>query len=113
MARRTYYPDRGDLIHLNFQPSAGREQTGPRWAIVLSPRNYNRTAGLAVCCPITTKPKGYPFEVPVEGRQVQGVVLADHVRSIDWRERGAQYTEKAPPPPPRRPSAKRWTWSPP
>jgi mRNA interferase MazF len=96
MARHTYYPDRGDLVHVNFQPSAGREQTGPRYAIVLSPRSYNRAAGLTVCCPITSQVKGYPFEIPVAGNIVKGVVLSDHVRSIDWRERGMQFAEKAP-----------------
>lgn len=95
MARHSYYPERGDLVHLNFQPSAGREQTGPRYAIVLSPKSYNRAAGLAVCCPITSQVKGYPFEVAVEGKVVKGVVLCDHVRSVDWRERGMQFAEKA------------------
>ena len=94
MARQTYYPDRGDLVHVNFQPSTGREQTGPRYAIVLMARSYNRAAGLAVCCPITSQVKGYPFEIPVDGAIVKGVVLADHVRSIDWRERGMQFAEK-------------------
>jgi mRNA interferase MazF len=96
MARLSYYPDRGDLVHVNFQPSAGREQTGPRYAIVLSPKSYNRATGLAVCCSITTRVKGYPFEVPVNGKAVRGVVLADHVRSIDWRERNMQFAEAAP-----------------
>jgi|SRR5215218_8015861 len=95
MARRTYYPDCGDLVHLNFQPSAGREQTGPRYGIILSPKSYNLPAGLAVCCPITSQIKGYPFEVPVVGGIVRGVVLADHVRSVDWRERSMQFAEKA------------------
>ena len=97
MAARTYIPDRGDLVHLNFQPSATREQTGPRHGIVLSPRSYNRTAGLCVCCPITSRIKGYPFEVAVAGRRVQGVVLSDHIRSVDWRERAMQFAEKAEP----------------
>jgi mRNA interferase MazF len=96
MARDTYFPDRGDLIHLQFQPSAGREQTGPRYAIVLTPRTYNRQSGLAICCPITSKIKGYPFEVAVNGKKVQGVVLADHVRSVDYRERDAAFIEHAP-----------------
>ena len=95
MARHTYVPERGDLVHMNFQPSAGREQTGPRYAIVLSPRSYNRAAGLAVCCPITSQVKGYPFEVAVQGQKVQGVVLCDHVRSVDWRERSVQFVEAA------------------
>jgi mRNA interferase MazF len=97
MAARTYVPDRGDLVHLNFQPSAGREQTGPRYGLVLSPRSYNRAAGLCICCPITTQVKGYPFEVEVGGQRVRGVVLCDHMRSVDWRERAMQFAEKASP----------------
>ncbi len=95
MARESYHPDRGDLVHVSFQPSAGREQTGPRYALVLSPKSYNRQAGLALCCPITSQVKGYPFEVPVNGKVVRGVVLADHLKSIDYRERGMAFTEKA------------------
>ena len=97
MARQTYYPDRGDLVHLSFQPSAGREQTGPRYGIVLSRKDYNRASGLAVCCPITSQVKGYPFEVQVNGQRVRGVVLSDHVRSVDWRERNMQFAERASP----------------
>jgi mRNA interferase MazF len=95
MARLTYVPDRGDLVHLRFSPSAGREQTGPRYALVLSPRSYNRAAGLAIVCPITTQVKGYPFEAEVRGDRVRGVVLSDHIRSADWRERDAQFVERA------------------
>ena len=88
-------PGSGDLVHLNFQPSAGREQTGPRYGIVLSGKSYNRASGLCVCCPITSHVKGYPFEVAVYGGRVKGVVLCDHVRSVDWRERAMQFAEKA------------------
>lgn len=95
MARESYIPDRGDLVHMTFSPSAGREQAGPRYAIVLTPRHYSRQSGLALCCPITSKVKGYPFEVAVDGRTVHGVVLCDHVRSIDFRQRGVSFTERA------------------
>jgi mRNA interferase MazF len=95
MAHQAYLPDRGDLVHMNFQPSAGREQTGPRYAIILSPKKYNRASGLAVCCPITSHVKGYPFEVPVDGQHVRGVVLVDHVRSVDFRERNMSFKEHA------------------
>lgn len=95
MARETYFPDRGDLVHLRLQPSAGREQTGPRYAIVLSPKLYNKASGLAICCPVTSKVKGHPFEVPVDGKIVKGVVLSDHFRSMDYRERDIAYVERA------------------
>lgn len=95
MARRTYFPDRGDIVHLNFQPSAGHEQTGRRYGIVLSPRSYNRAAGLAVCCPITSQVKGYPFEVAVGGTSC--AALCSATRFAAWTgERGMQFTEKAP-----------------
>jgi mRNA interferase MazF len=95
MARETYIPDRGDLVHMNFQPSAGREQTGPRYAIIVSPKSYNRKSGLAICCPITSHVKGYPFEVAIAGKAVGGVALSDHVRSVDFRERSMTYVEAA------------------
>lgn len=83
-----YIPDAGEIVWLEFSPQAGHEQAGHRPAIVLSPAAYNRF-GLMLCCPLTTKRKGYPFEVPIDdGRQ--GVVLADQVKSLDWRARNAK-----------------------
>jgi mRNA interferase MazF len=85
------------LIWLSFTPQAGREQAGRRPALVLSPRSYNTLVGLCVVCPVTSHPKGYAFEVPLpEGLPVQGVVLADHVKSADWRERRGEYIATAP-----------------
>jgi len=90
-------PDRGDVVWLEFDPSAGHEQAGRRPALVLSPRAYNQTIGLALVCPITSKAKGYPFEVPFPPTgQVKGVVLADHVKSLDWEARKAEAFTTAP-----------------
>ncbi len=84
-------PRRGDLVWLDFTPQAGHEQAGRRPAIILSPENYNRKTGLALACPITNQAKGYPFEVALPaGLPVTGVILSDHVRSIDWRTRRAE-----------------------
>ena len=82
----------------SFSPQAGREQAGRRPALVLSPHSYNEKTGLALFCPITSKVKGYPFEVmmPAAGA-VTGVVLADRIRSLDWRSRGASFEVEAPP----------------
>jgi len=92
-----YVPGVGDVIWLNFSPQLGREQAGRRPAVVLSPRIYNENAGLAIVCPITSKAKGYPFEVPMPvGARIQGVVLADHLKSLDWRQRQAQKAGKLP-----------------
>ncbi len=83
-------PDAGDLIWLTFDPQAGHEQAGRRPALVLSPKLYNQKAGLALVCPVTSQVKGYPFEVPVPaGCGVNGVTLADHVKSVDWKARQA------------------------
>jgi mRNA interferase MazF len=84
-------PEAGDLIWLTFDPQAGREQAGRRPALVLSPRIYNTRSGLALVCPITNQAKGYPFEVDVpDGHGVTGVILADHVKSVDWKVRRAE-----------------------
>ena len=89
-------PDAGDIVWLNFTPQAGREQAGHRPALVLSPAAYNDRAGLIICCPLTTRIKGYPFEVPLEGDR-PSVVLADQVKSFDWRARKAVRKGKASP----------------
>ena len=92
-----YVPGVGDLIWVNFSPQLGHEQSGRRPAVVLSPRLYNLNAGLLIACPITSKVKGYPFEVPMpSGSRIQGVILADHLKSLDWRLREAQKAGKIP-----------------
>ena len=84
MAGRRYVPDRGDVVWLHFTPQAGHEQAGHRPALVLSPASYNRRSGLMLCCPITSRVKGYPFEVALGGGQeLAGVILADQVKSLD------------------------------
>ena len=91
MASR-YCPCRGDVVWLTFDPQAGHEQAGRRPALVVSPEAYNRKVGLALLCPITNQRKGYPFEVEFPERlKVSGVVLADQVKSMDWRARKASY----------------------
>lgn len=91
-------PDRGDIVSLQFDPQRGKEQAGRRPALVLSPRSYNAKVGLAILCPITSHAKGYPFEVALpRGMKTKGVVLADHVKSLDWQARGARIIERMPP----------------
>ena len=93
-----YVPDRGDLVWLEFNPKAGREQAGHRPAVVISPRNYNRKAGLALFCPVTSQIKGYPFEVRIPpGLPIGGVVLCDQIKSLDWAARRARHAAKLPP----------------
>ena len=87
-----YCPRRGDLVWLTFTPQAGHEQAGHRPALTLSPATYNRKAGLALFCPVTSRAKGHPFEVPLSaGLPVAGVLLADQVKSLDWQARRAEF----------------------
>lgn len=92
---RGYVPDRGDLIWINFDPQTGREQAGRRPALVLSPAKYNGRVGLALLCPMTRQAKGYPFEVSVVSAGIEGVVLSDHMKSLDWNLRFAEFAGKA------------------
>ena len=90
-------PDRGDLVWISLNPQAGHEQAGRRPALVVSPAEYNRRVGLALMCPITSKAKGYPFEVSLpRNLNIAGVVLSDQVKSLDWRAREAQIADVAP-----------------
>lgn len=91
-APEAYLPERGDTIWINLQPQAGHEQAGRRPAVVLSPSAYNGRVGLALLCPITNQRKGYPFEVEIpSGLGMTGVVLADQIKSLDWRVRRAKF----------------------
>lgn len=94
---QAYVPERGHVVWLNFTPHAGHEQGGRRPALVLTPAAYNGLTGLMLAAPVTSRVKGYPFEValPHDG-PVRGVVLSDHVRSLDWRARRAEYAVAAP-----------------
>ncbi len=97
-----YVPERGDLVKMSFSPQAvneqaGHEQAGWRPALVVSPGIYNDASSLALFCPISSRAKGYPFEVPLPvGTAIEGVVLADQIRSLDWRARKATFVCSAP-----------------
>ncbi|MGH9359596.1 MAG: endoribonuclease MazF [Terriglobia bacterium] len=91
MVKRAWAPGAGDMMWLAFDPQAGREQARRRPAVVLSPSQYNRKSGLALVCPVTSHAKGYPFEVALPpGIAITGVILADHLKSVDWRVRRAE-----------------------
>jgi len=90
VARRTYVPERGDIVWLDFNPVRGHEQGGRRPALVVSSQKYNAKSGLALVCPVTSQIKGYPFEVDFKMKEVQGVILADQIRGIDWTQRNAE-----------------------
>lgn len=94
---RRYTPERGDVVWVSLSPQAGREQAGRRPSLVVSPETYNGKVGLAIMCPITSQVKGYPFEVLIPaGLPVGGVVLSDHIRSLDWGARKAKFICKLP-----------------
>ena len=91
----SYVPDKGDVIWIDFSPQKGHEQKGRRPAVVLSSKEYNKKTGLALFCPITSKSKGYLFEVMLTGRTIKGVILSDQIRNLDWQFRKAKFIEKA------------------
>lgn len=93
---KLYVPERGDIVWLQFDPQAGHEQAGLRPAFVVSPRAYNRKVGLALFCPITSRIKGYPFEVPLPtGGKARGAILSDQLKSLDWKARKATKFDRA------------------
>ena len=87
---KAYVPDAGDIVWLMFDPQAGHEQAGHRPALVISPAIYNGKTGLMVCCPMSTKIKGHPFEVLAEIDGINAAVLSDQVKSLDWKIRKAK-----------------------
>ena len=92
-----YVPERGHLVWLTFDPPTGHAQAGTRPALVISPANYNRKVGLALLCPVTSQVKGYPFEVLLPaGLKVQGAILSDRIKSLDWRVRRVRFAGTVP-----------------
>lgn len=92
-----YIPDRGDLVWLQFNPQSGHEQAGKRPAVIVSPAAYNGKVGLSLLCPVTSKTKGYPFEVPLPpDLPIMGAIVSDQVKSLDWQSRQASFICKVP-----------------
>ncbi len=90
-------PDRGDIVWIDFDPSQGHEQSGRRPGLILSSRKYHQKVGLAIVCPVTSKAKGYPFEVQIpEGFKIKGVILSDQLKCIDLAERNVDLIFKIP-----------------
>ena len=93
--KQKYIPERGDIVWLNFNPQSEHEQKGKRPALVISPKEYNEKTGLGLFCPITSAIKNYPFEVRTENRAIDGVVLADQIKNVDWETRKIKFIAKA------------------
>jgi len=92
---KLYIPDRGDIVWLDFDPQTGHEQSGHRPAFVISPIAYNQRSNLALLCPITSKIKGWKFEVLLTDTKIKGAILADRIKSLDWQARKINFIEKA------------------
>ncbi len=92
-----YVPEAGDIVMMDFDPQVGREQARRRPALVLTDQRYNRASGLAVVCPLTSRRKPYPFALPVTVGQVEGAVLVDQLKSMDWAGRKAKFHSRAEP----------------
>ena len=98
MVKKGYVPQRGDVVWITLNPQSGHEQAGRRPAVVLSRGIYNEKVELAILCPVTNQIKGYPFEVLMpDGFPVSGVILADQIKSVDWRVRDAEWICALPP----------------
>jgi mRNA interferase MazF len=92
-----YVPRAGDVIWLDFDPQSGREQAKRRPALVITDEAYNLASGLAVVCPLTSKRKPYPFALPTVLGKIEGAVLVDHLKSMDWKSRRAKLHSKTDP----------------
>ena len=92
-----YVPEAGDIVFIDFDPQVGHEKAKRRPALVLTDQRYNRASGLAVVCPLTSKRKPYPFALPIKVDKVEGAVLVDQLKSLDWAGRQAQFHSKAEP----------------
>jgi len=92
-----YYPKQGDIVFMNFSPQAGHEQGGRRPALVVSNDSYNRFTSLGIVCPITNTDNNFPMHVPLEGKTLtSGVILCEHIKSLDLSARNAEFIEKLP-----------------
>ncbi len=98
MVEAEYVPERGDIVWLSFTPQIGREQSGHRPSLVISPKSYNERSRLAICCPITSRVKDYPYEVALpKSGTVTGVVLVDQIKSLDWKARRVRFAMRSKP----------------
>jgi len=95
MVRKLYIPNQMDIMWIDLNPTRGHEQSSVRPVLVLSERAYNKKTNLAVVCPITSQVKGFNFEVAINDFKVTGVILSDHVRSLDWSRRNIRFIQKA------------------
>ncbi len=97
MKSGSYIPDRGDIVWINFTLQTGHEQRGKQPALVMSPKIYNEKTSLCICFPVTSKVKGYPFEVALPATlSIEGVILSDQIKNLDFRAREVNFECKVP-----------------
>lgn len=89
-----YVPEKYDIVWLDLNPTLGHEQAHLRPVVILTPKSYNQRIGMIIGCPITSKIKGYPFEIKIDEGKIQGAVLTDQLRSMDWRKRKIKFIQK-------------------
>lgn len=91
MKKKSYVPETGDIVWVDLSPTVGHEQRGRRPVLVVTQKSYNDKTGMMVACPMTTEIKHYPFEVLLSNSDENSVVLADQLRSLDWRDRNIEF----------------------
>ena len=96
-AGRAYLPKQGDIVLVNFDPQSGHEPKVMHPALVVSKEQFNRATSLVIVCPILLHEKGFPLHVSLDSRtKTTGVILCDHVKSIDPIARGIKFIERCP-----------------
>lgn len=94
-------PDRGDILHLQFDPASGREMQGPHFCLVVSPKSFNQRFQLAMVCPISggvaavARESGFLVPLMGSGLRTDGSVHAHQIKSLDWKARKASIVERA------------------
>lgn len=89
--------DQGDIIKVNFNPQKGHEQAGYRPALVVSNNFFNKKTNLVIACPITNTDNNFPLHIRLDDRtETSGVILCEHVKTLDLKARGFKYVEKLP-----------------
>jgi mRNA interferase MazF len=91
-----YSPKLGDIVWMEFDPQKGKEIQKTRPALTISPHSYNLKTGLGLFMPITSRIKGYPFEVIIDIKEIKGAILCDQIRSLDWKARKAKFATHLP-----------------
>ncbi|MGM9936425.1 MAG: type II toxin-antitoxin system PemK/MazF family toxin [Candidatus Ornithomonoglobus sp.] len=92
-----YTPKQGDIVFLDFSPQSGHEQAGRRPGVVVSNDSFFRRTGMCLMCPITNTNNRFPLHIELDNRvHTTGVILCEHIKSLDVVSRNISYIEKLP-----------------